>query len=89
MHSQNKTKQLVPETPYVTAPVYAVAQLAGRRSPIIISEVSPRSLRIPTAVRGTESSLNEPTTDLTFCKLGDSSLDPVGVPRSRDYGNLL
>jgi len=47
-------------------PVYAVAQLTGGRSLIITSEVTPRFLRILTAVRGTESSLNEATTDFSI-----------------------
>ena len=85
IHSQNKTKQLVFETPYVTAPVYALAQLTGWRSPIFISEDTHRSLRILTAVRGTESRLKEPTTDqhsanfepppssqMTFCVSGNA-----------------
>ena len=69
MHSPNKTKPLVTETPYLTVPAYAVAQLTGWRSPIIINEVTPRSLRILTAVRGTESSMKEPTTYFSILQI--------------------
>jgi len=83
VHSQNKTKQLVTEIPHVTVPFYAMAQLSRWRSPIIISEVTRRSLRIRTAVRGTESSLNESKTDFSILQIWSFLPRTRGRPASQ------